>query len=460
MGITTEVARLCSELHFSSLPDEVVDRTKYLILDYLGVALRGTISDSSQPVYQYLEALHLHASGVHVPATSLVVDVPSAALALGVSSHSLELDDVVNEASLHPAVSVISAALAYGSMNANSGQDMITAIVAGYELMVRLGMALDPAEHYRRGFHPTATCGVFGAAAAVSKLARLNAHQTAHALGIAGSQAAGSMEFLTDGAYTKRFHGGWSAHSGVVAASLAKEGFTGPHTIIEGKFGFLHSYSLSPSSEKVLKEWGTPYTVMQTSIKPHACCRYNQGSIDCIISIMNDNELTADDIESIQISILKAGFALVAEPEDLKKNPSSIVDAQFSMPFGAAVAVLHGKAFLDQYCHDTLASDAVKDLMTKVSCIHDAEIEKEFPQKWPARVELKTTDQRSFGVKLDHPKGDPENPLSWDEIIVKFRNLVAPMMNTSEQDKIIDTVRNLENVSDIVELMNLMDKIK
>lgn len=460
MGITKEVARLCSELPFSSLSEEVVDRTKYLLLDYLGVAIRGTTSESSQPVYRYLEAIHTLASGVQVPATSLVVDAPSAALALGVSSHSLELDDVVNEASLHPAVSVISAALAYGGLNTNSGQDMIAAIVVGYEIMVRLGVALDPAEHYRRGFHPTATCGVFGAAAAVSRLAGLDALETAHAFGIAGSQAAGSMEFLTDGAYTKRFHGGWSAHSGMVAACLAKEGFTGPHSIIEGKFGFLHSYSLSASPEKVLNEWGTPYTVMQTSIKPHACCRYNQGSIDCIISIMNDNELTADDVESIQISILKAGFALVAEPEELKKNPSSIVDAQFSMPFGAAVAVLHRNAFLDQYSQDTIASDAVKDIMTKVSCIHDSEIEKEFPQKWPARVELKTTDGRSFRVELDHPKGDPENPLSWEEIIVKFRNLVAPIMKTDVQDKIIDTVRNLEKVSDIAELMNLMTKRK
>ncbi len=456
MGITTDMAGLCNSLSFDSLPPEVVDRCKYLLLDYLGVAIRGTETESSLPVYRYLAAYHDVSSGVPIPATSLKADVPYAALALGVSAHSLELDDVVNEASLHPAVSVMSAALAAGYSCKCSGQELITAIVIGYEAMVKIGIALDPAAHYQRGFHPTATCGTFGAAVASAKIFNSNQQQTADALGIAGSQAAGSMEFLTDGAYTKRFHAGWSAHSGIIATLLAREGFTGPNTIIEGTFGFLRSYSSSSVPEKVLDKWGTPYEVMNTSIKPHACCRYKQGAIDCILKIINDNGLSADIIEQINISILKAGFALVAEPREVKINPASIVDAQFSMPFGAAVAVVHGDAFLDQYSMANINSEAIKNIMEKVTCLENPLIEKGFPKKWPAHVEIITKDNRTFDVTIDHPKGDPENPLSWSEIIIKFRNLVAPVLSSAQQDSIIAQVKDLENITDLTRLMDTM----
>ena len=456
MGITTEIARLCNSITFESLPEEVIDRSKYLLLDYLGVAIRGTKTESSLPIYRYLAANHNHDSGVPVPATSLRVDAPYAALALGISAHSLELDDVVNEASLHPAVSVISAALSAAYICNSSGQELIAAIVAGYETMIKLGIALDPAAHYKRGFHPTATCGTFGAGIASAKLFNLNQKQIADTLGIAGSQAAGSMEFLTDGAYTKRFHAGWSAHSGIIATALAREGFTGPNTIIEGKFGFLHSYSLSSDPDKVLKRWGEPYEVMNTSIKPHACCRYKQGAIDCILKLMKEHALSADSIKKINISILKAGFALVADPPEVKRSPASIVDAQFSMPFGAAIAILHGNAFLDQYSMVNITSDAVKKIMQKVSCLENPLIETDFPKKWPAQVEIITEDNRKFSATTDHPKGDPENPLSWDEIIVKFRDLVAPVLSRGEQDTIIAGVRDLENMTGVSELMDTM----
>ncbi len=447
---------MCNSLVFKSLPAAVVDRCKYLLLDYLGVAIRGSRSESSLPVYRYLVVHHPHGSTVPIPATSLKAAAPEAALALGVSAHSLELDDVVNEASLHPAVSVISAALASGYTSKSSGKELIEAMVAGYEVMVKLGIALDPAAHYQRGFHPTATCGTFGAAVAAAKLFNNSEKQTIDALGIAGSQAAGSMEFLTDGAYTKRFHAGWSAHSGIIATLLAREGFTGPRSIIEGKFGFLHSYSLSSKPDRVLQAWGAPYEIMKTSIKPHACCRYKQGAIDCILEIMKDNSLSAEIIKTINISILKAGFALVADPPEAKRKPTSIVDAQFSMPFGAAIAVLYGEASLDQYSIDNISSGRVQTMMNKITCVEDPSIEKDFPKKWPAHVEIITQDDQRFEATLDHPKGDPENPLSWDEIIIKFRSLVAQVITENQQDIIINQVRNLENMTDIRLLMDSM----
>ncbi len=456
MKITQELVQRCHDLKYSDLPADVIDRTKYLLLDYIGVAARGALSDSSLPVQRVISSLGKARDGAVVIGTDIRVNPPYAALANGIASHSLELDDVVNEASLHPAVAIMPAALAAAHITGCTGEEFLAAVVAGYEVMIKLGIALDPAAHYARGFHPTATCGTMGSAITAAKILKLDQQSMQHALGIAGSQAAGSMEFLADGAYTKRFHPGWAAHSGIIAALLARDDFSGPGTIIEGRFGFLHAYSPNSDASKILQNWGTPYEVLKTSIKPHACCRYKQGPIDGILQIMRENELSAADIERVNLAVLKAGFALVAEPEDIKYNPESIVDAQFSMPFGAAMAILHGKASLDQYTQENLKSPLVREVMRKVKCIHDPEIEKDFPRKWKAVAEIRTTDGRAYTAKVDYPKGDPENPFTWEELIEKFRNLISKVFSENRQDQIIKTIRSLDQSPDVTELSNLL----
>jgi 2-methylcitrate dehydratase PrpD len=297
-----------------------------------------------------------------------------------------------------------------------------------------------------------------GAVITAAKILKLNQNGMMNALGIAGSQAAGSMEFLSDGAFTKRLHPGWAAHSGIIAALLARENFTGPGTIIEGRFGFLHAYSSGSKPGKVLQNWGDPWEVLRTSIKPHACCRYKQGPIDGILKIVRENNIDASQIEKVILGILKAGFALVAEPEERKFDPKSVVDAQFSMPFGAAVAILHGKATLDEYTMENINSARVRKLMGKISCVKDPELEKEFPKKWPAAVKLLTKDGNAYSTRIDFPKGDPENPLTWDELIDKFRNLVSPVFFEVKQNEIIERVRSLEKEADLKNFSMLLLK--
>jgi 2-methylcitrate dehydratase PrpD len=458
LKLTQEVVQRCHSLSYKTLPEAVVDRVQYLLLDYIGVAARGSLSDSSQLVQRLISSLENTQDGAVVIGTNIKAPPPYAALANGIASHSLELDDVVNQASLHPAVAIMTTALAAAHIAGCTGKEFIAAVVAGYEVTIKLGIALDPAAHYARGFHPTGTCGTMGAAITAAKILKLDRKSMQNALGISGSQAAGSMEFLSDGAFTKRFHPGWAAHSGIIAALLARNHFTQPQTIIEGKFVFLHSYSPKSDSTKILNNWGNPYEVMKTSIKPHACCRYKQGPIDAILQIMRENELSDSDIENVTVSILKAGFALVAEPEDIKYKPKSIVDAQFSMPFGAAVAILHGKATLDEYTQQNLHSPAVKEMMTKIACITDPEIEKDFPKKWPAVAKIKTTTGREYITNIDYPKGDPENPFSWKELIDKFKNLISPIFSETKQNQIIEKIRSLEQIRDVSELSKLLAK--
>lgn len=456
MKETAELIQRCQALDFQNLPPEVVDRAKYLLLDYLGVAGRGALSDSAVAARKMVANLESAPKGAVVIGTKQSASPPYAALLNGIAAHSIELDDVVNEASLHPGVTVMSAALAAGHMANCSGKRLIAGIVAGYEVVIRLGIGLDPSAHYARGFHPTATCGTLGSAVTAAKILGLTAAEMQNALGIAGSQAAGLMEFLSDGAFTKRFHAGWAAHSGLLAALLAREGFTGPGSVIEGKFGFLNAYSDRPDPDQILAAWGNPYQVLKTSIKPHACCRYKQGSIDGILTIMREHNLAAADIESVELAVLKTGFALVVEPEAQKQKPRSIVDAQFSMPFGAAVAILFGKAALDEYSQKNLDAPDVRKMMRRVRCVADAELEKDFPRKWPARVKIFTTRGQEFSVKIDFPKGDPENPLTWEELMVKFRELVQPVYSNDRTTQIIETIKTLERADTLNALSELL----
>lgn len=456
MDETKHLIEGCHGLRFRDLPGEVIDRAKYLLLDYLGVAARGALSDSSIPVHRLLEEICRAGSGAVIIGTKMTADPAYAALANGTAAHSLELDDVVNEASLHPGVAVISAALAAAHLARCSGKDLVEGLVAGYEAMVRLGFALDPAAHYGRGFHPTGTCGTLGSAVTAAKILKLDNIGMTNALGIAGSQAAASMEFLADGAFTKRLHPGWAAHSGVIAGLLAREGFTGPASILEGRYGFFHSYSDGSIPSRLMEGWGAPYKVMRTSIKAHACCRYKQGPIDGILEITKAHGVKASDIQEVKVGVLKAGYPIVADPPELKYHPKSVVDAQFSMPFGAAVAVLYGRASLDEYTQEKVESREVREMMSRISCVLDPELDKVFPSRWPASVSLVTKAGKVFTVHVDYPKGDPENPLTWDELIQKFNDLSAPVFQKSTRDRIVDLVRALDAQPDIERLAGLL----
>jgi 2-methylcitrate dehydratase PrpD len=456
MDETQRLVQKCHELDYDLLSTDEIDRVRYLFLDYLGVAARGSLYDSSRPPQNLARSLGANSAGAVVIGTDLKTSPPLAALANGIAAHAPELDDVVNEASLHPGVVVMSAVLSASHLSDASARSFIEAIVVGYEVCIRVALSLSPSAPYERGFHPTGTCGTMGAAVAAAKILKLNPNQMVNALGIAGSQAAGSMEFLADGSHTKRFNAGWAAQSGVMAALLARDGFTGPRTILEGKHGFLHAYATASNPDRLLSAWAKPYHIMKTSIKPYSCCRYKQGAIDCILKIMQDNGLRASDVEKATLGILSAGFPLVAEPLHLKQNPKSIVDAQFSMPFGAAVAILYGNAALDEYVLDNIQSPRVKALMEKISCVTDSRLDEEFPEKWPAWANILTTSGQTYSAAVDYPKGDPENPLTWDELIEKFNTLVAPIFSAEKRIEIIDRVQHLDLDSDLEELFDML----
>ncbi len=449
MGITQELTKYCSGLKFNQLPDEVIDRVKYFFLDFIGVASRGSLEDSSRSMYHFVRELSHTRQGGVIIGTKERAPFVYAALANGTSSHAIEMDDVNNEASLHPGVVVFPSALATGEMTRATGRRFIEGVVTGYEVMIRLGKALGPENSYRQGFHPTGTCGTFGSCMTSAKLIGLNDEKMINAMGIAGSQAAGSMEYLAQGAWTKRFHAGWAAHSGMIAAQLAKRGFKGPTSIIEGRDGFLHAYSNGADQSKVLEGIGSGFEILRTSVKPHACCRYMQPPIDGVLKIVKENNLRPDHVQGVKLGLLRAGAPLIAEPIENKYRPESIVDAQFSMPFGAAVAILYNKAGLGEFHLSKIRSEDVRQMMRKVECFVDPELDKTFPKQWCATAEIFTKNGQRYFTKVEYCKGDPENPLTWEELIEKFHDLSHRVMIKEKRLKIVDQVKNFEKIRDV-----------
>lgn len=457
MGATTDMADFCAGLKYSDLSSDDIESVKKLGLDFIGLAASGSLTDSGRIMLGFVKKINCAGESVVIGSKSTIAP-QYAALLNGTYAHSQDYDDVCNEASLHPGAAVFPAALAAAEMVKASGADFILSVVIGYEVMCRLGKVLEPSKHYGRGFHPTATCGVFGAAAAVGKLFGLNSAQLAAAFGICGSQAAGCMEFLTDGTWTKRMHPGWAAHSGLLAAMLAQEGFTGPTTIFEGKDGFLNAYSYDTNSDKLVEGLGKDYFISKASVKPYPCCRYTHGPIYGILKLMKDNDLSAEDVDEIIIGMLEVSYPIVVEPAELKYNPKNVVDAQFSMPFAAAVAVLFGKASPEEYSDKVILSNQVKTMMKKVKCIKDKELERLFPRQWPASVVIKTMDGEKYDLFIEYPKGDPENPLTWAELIEKFNDNTKMIFNSLRQEEILSAVKSLHQSKSFEVLCKLLGR--
>ena len=449
----TLAARLAEEvvaIRDAPLPPPVSERATALLRDWVAVTLGGSCEESTVVVRRGLAALGVAGTGTVLGASDRLA-APHAALANGAAAHALEMDDTHQGGAIHLGATVFSAALAAAELHDARGATVLAAAVAGYEVAARLAMALDPAAHYRRGFHPTGTCGAFGAAAAAGAVLGLGADGVAAALGIAGSQAAGSMEFLADGAWTKRLHPGWAACAGLHAAALAGAGFRAPATAIEGRFGFLHAYSDAASTAPILASDG--YELMRTSIKPHACCRYMQGPIDAVLALRAAHDVDPDAVERIEVGMLDAGFAIVCEPADAKRRPASVVDAQFSLPFGIAIALARGVASPDEFAGASGAEPAVRRLMDRVVAVRDAALDARFPRAWPCWVRILLTGGRALEARVDHPRGDPENFPTLAELDVKFRTLAGRVLSAAAIGRVAAEIDGFASAGSAVPLL-------
>jgi 2-methylcitrate dehydratase PrpD len=437
------LAEFCSSLRWDDLPPAVRERAKELVLDLLGVAARGSGERSSAPVVAFVRETW-PAGAATVIGAGFSTSSAWAALANGTAAHALELDDVTTESSLHPGVAVIPAALAVAEERDATPIAFLEAVIAGYEVTMRVGNALNPASAYQRGFHPTGVAGVFGAAMAAGRLLGLDTPALTRALGIAGTLASGSLEYLADGSFTKRLNAGWAAHAGVVAAGLARAGLTGPATVFEGRLGVLRAYTDDPAPERLLADLGQPLQILRVSIKPYACCRYNHGLIDCVLALRREHGIRPEDVAAIRLGVLSGGAVLVAEPIERKRAPTNVVDAQFSAPFAAAVALVHGAADLAQFSQNNVEDPSIRSLMARTECYQDPSLDAAYPARWPAAAEIRLKDGRTVATRIEYATGEPENPVPREKLIAKFVSLAGNLLPSDRAAHLAQRILHLE----------------
>ena len=447
-NMTEKFAEFCEQLKYEDLSPEVIKRTKLLILDTVGIIIRARHdAESTSSLVSAIEKLEMSNGSCQVFSDKKTYSPSAAALLNGTLAHSLDFDDTHAEASLHSSAPILSAALSAAQMNKSSGQELITACVVGYEVQIRLGLAGGASAHYKKGFHPSATCGIFGAAAAAGFLMGLTKEQYISAFGIALSQSAGSMQFLTDGAWTKRSHVGQAAQNGLSCAIMAGEGFKGPSKAFEGQWGYLHSYASGGNIKKAIDGLGEKFETLNLGVKPYPSCRYSHAAIDGLIELKKELNFSSEDLDDVDIGLSETALNIIGYPLNDKQNPKSIVDGQFSMPFCAAVTVKSGGLQWDDYKNHLNNSDTLS-LCNKIKVSPDKDAEECCPEYMSAKVKVvvKGKKHEKF-VKI--PKGEPENFMDDAEFISKFQGLTEPYLSKQRVDQLTDLMLKMDKANNV-----------
>jgi 2-methylcitrate dehydratase PrpD len=420
-GASAQLARFAAELKFEDIPAPVLRRAEDLFLDWLASALAGKGARPVEAIERFALAMGPampHDSGAEVLISRRATSAYFAAMVNAAASHYVEQDDVHNGSVFHPATVVFPPALALAQTLGKSGKDFLLAVVAGYEVGIRVGEFLGRS-HYRI-FHTTGTAGALAAAAAAGSLLGLNAEQMLHAFGSAGTQAAGLWEFLRDAADSKQLHTARAAGNGLTAAWLAKEGFTGARKILEGEQGMAAGMSPDPQPAQLTDRLGSRWALAETSFKFHASCRHTHPAADALLQVMQTHGLAAKDIAKVVCHVHKAAIDVLGPVVD----PRTVHQAKFSMGTVLALVAQFGFAGLtefDQHFKDA----ATADFCRRVSMALDEEVDTAYPVRWIGKVTVTTTDGRTFHGRVDEPKGDPGNTLSRNELEDKARRLAA-----------------------------------
>lgn len=452
--MTEKFAEFCEDIKFDNLPLDVVKRTKLLILDTVGIIIRARHDAESTPsLVSSIEKLEMNNGSCQVFSDKNSYTPSAAALLNGTLAHSLDFDDTHAEASLHSSAPILSAALAAAQMKKSSGQELITACVLGYEIQIRLGLAGGSSAHYKKGFHPSATCGIFGAAAAAGYLVGLNKQQFISAFGIALSQSAGSMQFLTDGAWTKRSHVGQAAQNGLNCAIMAGEGFKGPSEAFEGQWGYLHAYASGGNIEKAMHGLGEAYETLNLGVKPYPSCRYSHAAIDGLVELKNELGFSSKNLDDIDIGLSETALNIIGYPLQDKQNPKSIVDGQFSMPFCAAVAIEDGGLTWDDYkIH--LENKETISLCNRIKVSPDKDAEDCCPEFMSAKVKV-VVDGVKYEKFVKIPKGEPDNFMKDSEFISKFKGLTEPYLSSKRINQLTDLMLRMDSVNTVNSIFEL-----
>jgi 2-methylcitrate dehydratase PrpD len=415
---TAQLAAFAAHLRFDSIPSPVVRKAEDLLVDWFGSAIAGKGARPVETITRFAANMGPGTGAAEVLVNRSRTSAYFAAMANAAASHVAEQDDVHNGSVFHPATVVFPVALAMAQSLGSSGQQFLTAAVAGYEVGIRVGEFLGRS-HYKV-FHTTGTAGTLAAAAAAGSLLGLNAAQMQHALGSAGTQSAGLWEFLRTAADSKQLHTAHAAAAGLMSASLAKDGFTGAAQILEGPQGMAAGMSSDTNPAKLIDGLGTRWATAETSFKFHASCRHTHPAADALLQVMQAHKLQPETIARVVTHVHQGAIDVLGPVV----NPATVHQSKFSMGTVLALVARFGHAGLVEF-EQHFNEPATTALCQKVEMALDAEVDAAYPQRWIGKVTVHTIDGRVLQGRVDEPKGDPGNTLSRKEITDKALRLAA-----------------------------------
>ena len=445
---TRALAQFAAELTYEDIPSPVIEGAKDLMVDWLGSALAGRGARPVVALEEFAAAMGPSDGPSEVIPTRGSTSPLFAALINGAASHVAEQDDVHNGAVFHPATVVFPAVLAVAQAEDASGRDLLVAAIAGYEVGIRVGEFLGRS-HYKI-FHTTGTAGTLASAAAVSRLLGLDADATQHALGSAGTQAAGLWEFLRDGADSKQLHTAKAAADGLLSAYLARSGVTGARRILEGAQGLAAGMSTDADPSRLIDGLGTRWATIETSYKLHASCRHTHPAADALLSLMEQERLSHDQIARVTARVHQGAIDVLGQVAE----PTNAHQAKFSMGTVLGLIAVHGSASLDDFEH-ALDDARVSAFRDRVRMVLDDEVDSAYPRRWLGRVDVETTDGRLLRGRLDVPKGDPGNSLSRTELAEKAVRLARHGGSATEAEvrSAIDRIWELDSADRVGRLV-------
>jgi 2-methylcitrate dehydratase PrpD len=465
-----EVSRFAAGVRDGNVAPEILQDARRRTTDIMGIALAASGMEPARIVGGVIEDWGGEEQAGVIGRENRY-PAASAALMNGTLAHSLDYDDTHLPSLLHPSAAVVPAALAAAEASGAKGRDLLAAVAAGNELVVRAGMAgYDPALgnsiFFEKGLHATSIAGTLGAALAAAMVYGLGDEKLGHAVAISASMGAGIIEANRTGGTVKRIHCGWAAHAGVTAAELAARGLTGPPTAFEGRFGFLQAYlGDEADAEALTRGLGEQWEVTRIFFKPYPANHFTHAGIDAAIRLREEG-LDIEEIEEIELGVASPVLRTIAQPEDEKARPKTGYAAQFSGPFTVATALVGGGGLgvsLDDFTDEDVEDPIKLDLASRVRCFADEECDSIFPNQFPAvlRVRLKNGEVRES--RVSHNRGGPENPLSDEELEVKFRTNASPVLaeqRVEELESALQALEGSDGVGGVMRLAGTRDSVR
>jgi len=440
---------------YEDLPNEVLEKAKHHIIDAAGCIVGASNETQAKILLAIMgsEGGNPHSS---VFGQGHKTSAMNAALINGTLGHIFDFDDDHREGTMHPSIAVLPAVFALGEKVNISGKDLLRSYCLGLEVMIRVGEAFLGKSYYQ-GFHPTGTCGVFGAAAGCAALLGLNVRQTVYALGLAGSFSAGTLEWRTEGSWQKPLQAGHPAMFGTLAASLAEKDFIGARTIFDGPDGVIRAFSFKDTYDygRITENLGSKWELLDNSIKVHACCRFGAPVADCALDLYTQG-VRAKDVETIVAKVSDFTIRVLCTPPEKKFRPETHVDGKFSLPFTAAVAISKNRTGVLEFSEEFLDDPEILELASKVTWELDPAAEALYPKAYPATLVATLHNGKTFEAHVDYPKGDPENPASIEDIVGKFGGLTRDFYDEQRRKKIVDAVLRLDEFDTITEVADLL----